>query len=262
MDALTVIVKASALVFVVSSMLAMGLSLTVSQIIEPLKNVKMVLIALAVNFVAVPLLAIVIQAVADLDDDLYTGVILVATAAGAPFLPKLAQAAKGNIALSVGLMVMLMVVTILYMPTGPPAHPVQDVDVDAWAIAQSLIVVMLIPLAIGLFAKARWTPSLADEPPAPHVAGLERWPSCSDARRRDHPERGATSSTWSAPAGSSSRWSSCSVRWPSATSRPDRTRRPGRCSVSAPLSGTSRQPWSRLVVGLRTSRPNHSPTSS
>jgi BASS family bile acid:Na+ symporter len=161
MDALTVIVKASALVFVVSSMLAMGLSLTVSQIIEPLKNVKMVLIALAVNFVAVPLLAIVIQAVADLDDDLYTGLILVATAAGAPFLPKLAQAAKGNIALSVGLMVMLMVVTILYMPIVLPLI-LSDVDVDAWAIARSLIVVMLIPLAIGLFAKARYS-DMADE---------------------------------------------------------------------------------------------------
>ena len=55
---------------------------------------------------------------------------------------------------------MLMVVTILYMPLVLPLI-LQDVDVDAWAIAQSLIVVMLIPLAIGLFAKARWT-SLAD----------------------------------------------------------------------------------------------------
>ena len=56
MDGLTVRVKASALVFVVSSMLAMGLSLTIQQIIEPLKNVRMVLVALVVNFVAVPLL--------------------------------------------------------------------------------------------------------------------------------------------------------------------------------------------------------------
>jgi BASS family bile acid:Na+ symporter len=155
------IVKASALVFVVSSMLAMGLSLSITQIIEPLKNVRLVLVALAVNFVAVPLLAVGIQAVADLDDDLYTGLILVATAAGAPFLPKLAQVAKGDVALSVGLMVMLMVVTIGYMPLVLPLI-LQDVDVDVWAIARSLIIVMLIPLAIGLLAKARWT-DLADD---------------------------------------------------------------------------------------------------
>ena len=161
MDGLTVRVKASALVFVVSSMLAMGLSLTIQQIIEPLKNVRMVLVALVVNFVAVPLLAVAIQAVADLDDDLYTGLILVATAAGAPFLPKLAQAAKGDIALSVGVMVLLMVITIGYMPLVLPLL-LSDVDVDVWAIARSLIVVMLIPLAIGLFAKARHS-ELADQ---------------------------------------------------------------------------------------------------
>ena len=161
MDGLTALVKASALVFVVSSMLAMGLSLTIQQIIEPLKNVRMVLVALVVNFVAVPLLAVAIQAVADLDDDLYTGLILVATAAGAPFLPKLAQAAKGDIALSVGVMVLLMVITIGYMPLVLPLL-LSDVDVDVWAIARSLIVVMLIPLAIGLFAKARHS-ELADQ---------------------------------------------------------------------------------------------------
>jgi len=155
------LVKLSALVFVLSSMLAMGLSLSITQIVEPLRNVRLVVIALAVNFVAIPLLAVAIQAVIDLDDDLYTGLILVATAAGAPFLPKLAEVAKGDTALSVGMMVMLMVVTILYMPLVLPLI-LQDVDVDAWAIARSLIVVMLIPLAIGLFAKARWT-SLADD---------------------------------------------------------------------------------------------------
>jgi hypothetical protein len=43
------------------------------------------------------------------------GLILLATAAGAPFLPKLAEVAKGNIAFGVGLMVLLMVVTIIYL---------------------------------------------------------------------------------------------------------------------------------------------------
>ncbi|MGI9645331.1 MAG: bile acid:sodium symporter family protein, partial [Ilumatobacteraceae bacterium] len=133
----------------------------------PLRDVKLVVITLAVNFVAVPLLAVGIQAVADLDDDLYTGLILVATAAGAPFLPKLAQVAKGDVALSVGMMVMLMVVTIAYMPLVLPLI-LQDVEVDVWAIARSLIVVMLIPLALGLLSKARW-PELAD-PLQPHMA--------------------------------------------------------------------------------------------
>ncbi|MGI9643286.1 MAG: bile acid:sodium symporter family protein [Acidimicrobiia bacterium] len=154
-DALLAIVQVSVLVFVVSSMLAMGLSLTMPEIIAPLKNVRLVVLALLVNFVAAPLVVWGIQAVMDLDDDIYTGLVLLATAAGAPFLPKLAQAAKGNVAFSVGLMVMLMVVTVAYMPIVLPLI-LSGATVSAWDIASSLIFLMLLPLAIGLGMKARW----------------------------------------------------------------------------------------------------------
>ena len=154
-DVLGVIVQLSALVFVVSSMLAMGLSLTVPAIIEPLKNIRLVLLALVINFVAVPFFAWAIQAVMNLDQDIYTGLLLLATAAGAPFLPKLAQVAKGNAAFSVGLMVMLMVVTIIYMPIVLPLF-LSGVEINPWDIAKSLIVLMLIPLGIGLLMNSRW----------------------------------------------------------------------------------------------------------
>jgi BASS family bile acid:Na+ symporter len=154
-DVLATIVQLSALVFVVSSMLAMGLSLTVPEIVAPLRNVRLVILALAVNFIAVPLVVWGIQAVMNLDQDIYIGLLLMATAAGAPFLPKLAQAAKGNAAFSVGLMVLLMVVTIIYMPIVLPLF-LSGVEINPWDIARSLIVMMLIPLGIGLFMKARW----------------------------------------------------------------------------------------------------------
>ena len=160
-DVLGVIVQLSALVFVVSSMLAMGLSLTVPAIIAPLKNARLVILALVINFVAVPFVAWAIQAVMDLDQDIYTGLLLLATAAGAPFLPKLAQVAKGNAAFSVGLMVMLMVVTIIYMPIVLPLF-LTGVEINPWDIAKSLIVMMLLPLGIGLFMKSRW-PATAKE---------------------------------------------------------------------------------------------------
>ncbi|MEZ4769486.1 MAG: hypothetical protein R2844_13790 [Caldilineales bacterium] len=94
-----------------TSMLAMGMSLTVPQIAGPLKNARLVILALAANFVLVPLWAYVITLVLPLDQPLRIGLIVLATAAGAPFLPKLVQGAKGNIAFAVGLMVLLMVVT-------------------------------------------------------------------------------------------------------------------------------------------------------
>ncbi len=47
----------SGVLFVVTSMLAMGMSLTMAQIIQPLKNARLVILALLANFVLVPLLA-------------------------------------------------------------------------------------------------------------------------------------------------------------------------------------------------------------
>ena len=163
----TAITQLSGLLFVVTSMLAMGLTLTVPQIMEPLKNVRLVVMALLANFVLVPLLAYAITRVLPLEQSLKVGLIVLATAAGAPFLPKLVQGAKGNVAFGVGLMVLLMVVTIIYMPIVLPLL-LPGVSVNPWDIAKSLIVLMLVPLAIGLLMRshspdsaARWQPVMS-----------------------------------------------------------------------------------------------------
>ena len=166
-EILNVLMQLSVLVFVITSMLSMGLNLTMGQIIEPLRSIRVVILALVANFILVPLLAYVILLIIPLEQGLAIGLMIMATAAGAPFLPKLAQAAKGNMAFSVGLMTLLMVVTILYMPLVLPLL-LQGVEVDALAIAQSLLFTMLIPLAIGLFIKARYE-STADSL-QPHMA--------------------------------------------------------------------------------------------
>jgi BASS family bile acid:Na+ symporter len=112
----------------------------------------------------VPIVAYAITLVLPLNDSLRIGLILLSTAAGAPFLPKLAQAAKGSTAFSVGLMVLLMVVTIIYLPIVLPLL-LGDVAVNPWEIARSLIIMMLIPLAIGLFIKARYEEAAANIQP-------------------------------------------------------------------------------------------------
>jgi BASS family bile acid:Na+ symporter len=159
-DFFSAIAAISGLTFVVTSMLAMGMSLTITQIIQPLKNTRLVLLALLANFVLVPLLAFGIVRLIPMEKSLQIGLAVLATAAGAPFLPKLVQGAKGNIALSVGLMVLLMVVTIVYLPVVLPLL-LQGVQVNPWDIAQSLIVLMLIPLAIGLLIKSHSPESAA-----------------------------------------------------------------------------------------------------
>ena len=154
-EVFTTLASLSVLVFVIGSMASMGLSLKLQQITSSLKNTRLVIIALVLNFILVPLVAYGITLLFPLDEPLRIGLILLSTAAGAPFLPKLAETAKGNVAFSVGLMVLLMVVTIIYLPVVLPLL-LSGVAVNPWEIAQSLILLMLLPLALGLLINARY----------------------------------------------------------------------------------------------------------
>ena len=161
---LNLFAQLSVVLFVVSSMFAMGLSLSMPMIIQPLKNARLVLLALLANFVLVPLLAYGIILLIPLEQSLQFGLIVMATTAGSPFLTKLVQGAKGNLAFGVGMLVLLMVVTIVYAPIVLPLL-LPGVTINPWDIAESLIVLMLIPLAIGMLIKsnlpedaAQWQP--------------------------------------------------------------------------------------------------------
>jgi predicted Na+-dependent transporter len=161
------IMSLSTLVFVVTSMLVMGLSLEMAQILAPLRNTRLVLAALAANFILAPALAYGIGRLLPLSDGLRFGLIVVSTAAGAPFLPRLTQLAKADVPFAVGLMALLVVTTIFYMPVVLPLL-LHGVTVSPWQIARTLILLMFLPLSIGLLINSRygetagkWVPYLA-----------------------------------------------------------------------------------------------------
>src|SRR6478736_4166040 len=148
-------ISIATLVFVLSSMLATGLGLTVSEIVTPLRNVRLLVLSLLSNFVLMPLAAVGLAALLRLAQPLGVGLLLLGTAAGAPFLPKLAQIAKGNLAFAVGMMVLLMVVTVAYLPLVLPLL-LPGVSVNPAKIARSLFLLMLLPLAGALAFRARF----------------------------------------------------------------------------------------------------------
>lgn len=154
MDMLSKVIPVTMLAFVLSSMLSMGLSLTVAQILAPLRNYKLIVIALLANFVLMPLAAFFITRLLHLDEPLGIALFLLGTASGAPFLPLLARIGKANLAFAVGLMVLLMVVTVGFMPLALPLM-LEGVSVDPLKIGRSLVFLMMLPLAIGLLVKAR-----------------------------------------------------------------------------------------------------------
>ena len=157
MDLLSKVANLAMLIFVVSSMLAMGSGLMFAQIIEPLRSVRLVALALLANFVLMPLGALALAKGLWLDESFGVGLLLLGCAGGAPFLPKLAELAKGNIPFAVGGAVLLMAVTVGFMPIALPLMlPGAGVTVDPWNLACSLVPVMLLPLAAGLLLKARF----------------------------------------------------------------------------------------------------------
>ena len=150
---LDLVAKACILVFVIGSMLSLGLGLTLPQIVTPLRDMRRVVLALLANFLLVPLLTWLILRGIPLDTGTKIGLVLLATAAGAPFLPKLVQIAKSDVAFSVGLMLLLMVASIFYMPLVLPLI-LEGVDVDSGKITRTLVLMMLLPLAAGLVVRA------------------------------------------------------------------------------------------------------------
>ncbi len=153
MDLLSKAATIAMLSFVVSSMLAMGTGLTVPQIIKPLGDTRLLIVTVLANFILMPLAAFILAKVLWLDESFGIGLLLLGCAAGAPFLPKLAEVAKGNLAFAVGEMVLLMVVTVGYLPIVLPLL-LEGITVDPGRIARSLVLLMLLPLAAGLALKA------------------------------------------------------------------------------------------------------------
>jgi BASS family bile acid:Na+ symporter len=159
-EALSRLLNIAVLVFSVTSMLSVGFSYTLREIVEPLRDLRGVVLALAANFVLVPVLAYVVSRLLSLEPAVAIGLMLVATAAGAPFFIKLTQIAKGDLAFAAGILVLLLVVTIVYMPIVVPLIA-PSVTVSALAIATPLTLTMLLPLGIGLLVDA-WFEPLTD----------------------------------------------------------------------------------------------------
>ena len=142
------VVSVAVLVFAVSSMASVGFGHDWREIVGPLRERWKVVRALVVNFVLVPLLGLLVLQVLPLERPHAIGIFLVATAAGAPFLIKLAEAGRSDVALSATLLVLLLPVTIVYMPLVVPLA-LPDAEVSTAAIARPLVLAMLLPLALG-----------------------------------------------------------------------------------------------------------------
>jgi len=152
----------SMLIFVSGSMITLGLNLTFKQFIAPFKKIRMIIRALIANFILVPVFAYALlsglEPLFPISEGLKTGIILLALTGGAPFIPKVVEVAKAQMADGVGLMLLLMIVTMIIMPLAIPII-FHGASISSFDIIQSLLYSMFIPLILALFYKARFAES-------------------------------------------------------------------------------------------------------
>ena len=119
-EAARIAAKIALLAFLVSSMLAAGLSLTPRAILAPMRSVRLVLVALTLNFLVAPVFALVLTIAMPLERPHAIDLLLLGGAAGAPFLPKLVEGAHDDLGFAVALITLLTVGTTLFVPFALP----------------------------------------------------------------------------------------------------------------------------------------------
>jgi predicted Na+-dependent transporter len=146
----------SVLIYIVATMLSMGLNFFPRQFLEPLKDKKLILKSLAANFILLPIVTYIILQTIPLEQGLAIGLVLMAAGAGSPFMLKLVQFMKADMAFAVGLMLILAIVTLIYMPLAL-SFLIPGVSVNPTSIAVSLLVLIFLPLIVGTAVKSRYS---------------------------------------------------------------------------------------------------------
>ena len=144
-------------IMLVSIMLNAGLQCNRAHLVAVLKDFGLLVRALLANFIIVPLVALLLVRVLHLDTYVAIGVLLMAMAPGAPFLPQAAgRSLGGSLGLAIALAFILPAVSVITVPiTASLVFPsVGGANVPASSFISTLLIFQLLPLVIGLIGGA------------------------------------------------------------------------------------------------------------
>ncbi len=151
---LDIALQISLVLFMVGNLLDMGLLLKLQEAIAALRDVRFVTLSLLWGFILLPGLAYLLTVVVPLDAPIAIGLVLLAMAPCAPFLPPMADKAGGDRGYTAAFMLLASVATVVYMPLAVPVL-VKGFSAGAWTIAKPLLFFLLVPLAIGTAIQLR-----------------------------------------------------------------------------------------------------------
>ena len=154
-------------IMLIEMMVAVGLGVSIAELMSVARNWRLVLRAGMANYVCVPAAAVGLLMVLHPADPLVlAGFLILAVCPGAPFGPPCTSIAKGNVGVAVGLMVILagssaIAAPLLLRLLLPWLSGDETLQVDALRVVGTLLLTQLVPLGVGLGLR-HWRPGLAE----------------------------------------------------------------------------------------------------
>jgi predicted Na+-dependent transporter len=153
---LTHLFNAGVAVSIISTVLDLGMSYRVAELVAPLRRVWLVALVILVNSVLVPAAAWGIGKALPIDASAVTGMTLAAIgAASAAGLKATQLARRADLPLAVSLVVILQFANLVAVPLWA-GQVVSGASISASSILGNLLLLVLVPLAIGLLVRARY----------------------------------------------------------------------------------------------------------
>lgn len=140
-------------------MFGMGLTLSPEDFRVVAMRPRDVAAGVAMQYVVMPLTAWALTRLLRLPGDVALGVVLVGCCPGGTASNVITYLAKGDLALSVGVTACSTLLAPLVTPLLVWLLIGHSIDVDAWAMMQSIVTIVVLPIAAGLAAQ-RWLPGL------------------------------------------------------------------------------------------------------
>lgn len=144
-----VLLQVSLVIFMCGSLLGMGLALPIRDALTGLADVRFGLLVLLLGFVVSPVVAFALAWLFRLDDAYANGLLLLGMTPCAPFLSTVVERAGGDRTRSAALLLTTAAATILLLPVAVPVA-IPGLAVDAWSIAQPLLLLVVLPLGMGM----------------------------------------------------------------------------------------------------------------
>lgn len=135
-------------------MLGMGMTLRSSQFLEVVRRPGLILLGVALQFLLMPLIAWCLSQALALPVLLGAGLVLVGACPGGTASNVICYLARGDVALSITLTTVSTLVAVLMTPLLTWLYVGEKIPVPAFAMLLTTAKIILLPVALGVFANA------------------------------------------------------------------------------------------------------------